>query len=388
MGKMFLVCFYGGAADPDPLVRVVAAAQQASLRANMARAVACGRFARRILVSAAADLLTDPPPDCEVMLSSELTPDGWHFGRALRAIAVRLAEDDPTATLFYFGGGAAPLLSVPDFVTLCDIAPDAPVFLAANNYFSADLALVRPLSLLTDPRTLTIGSDNDLIYRLDHDWPGLHERRHYAPLTMSAAAFDIDTPLDAVLFLLAMRREKLDGSDVGARFLEQFVAHQPHLEPLVARVEGILPVLRDPRRTLLLAGRLNATTLRMVEERARCQTRTISEERGMRASGRLERGEVRSLLGTLYDSVGAEAFFNHLRAICDVVILDSRVLFAHLHRQPDAADRFHSDLLDPAPIRDPVIRAFTRAAADAGFPVLLGGHSAVAGGLRLMLEML
>ncbi|HEY8884495.1 MAG TPA: hypothetical protein VIO35_04220, partial [Chloroflexota bacterium] len=49
-----------------------------------------------------------------------------------------------------------------------------------------------------------------------------------------------------------------------------------------------------------------------------------------------------------------------------------------------ASDRFHSDLLQPEAIVDPVARAFTQAALAAPIPVVLGGHSLVAGGLWVL----
>jgi hypothetical protein len=104
----------------------------------------------------------------------------------------------------------------------------------------------------------------------------------------------------------------------------------------------------------------------------------------MRASGRLARGEVRSLLGALLESIGPERFFALLGELCDVALLDTRVLFAHLRLTPGTADRFASDQLAPAAIADPTVRAFTAAAAAAPVPVLLGGHSLVSGGLWLL----
>ena len=50
------------------------------------------------------------------------------------------------------------------------------------------------------------------------------------------------------------------------------------------------------------------------------------------------------------------------------------------------ADRFHADLLMDAQVEDPFLRAFTAAARTAPVPVVLGGHSLVAGGLAALLE--
>jgi hypothetical protein len=89
-------------------------------------------------------------------------------------------------------------------------------------------------------------------------------------------------------------------------------------------------------------------------------------------------------VGVLIERLGPAGFFDLLAEICDVALLDTRVLFAHLRREPSAADRFASDLLRPAEIVDPVVREITAAAAAAPIPVVLGGHSLVSGGLWLL----
>ncbi len=117
-----------------------------------------------------------------------------------------------------------------------------------------------------------------------------------------------------------------------------------------------------------------------------CRKRVFSEERGMRASGREARGEVRSLLGFYLASVGPWRFFESLGELGQAAFVDSRVLFSHLGLRPTAADRFHSDLLEVEAIVDPLIREFTAAARAAPIPVLLGGHSLVTGGLWTLID--
>jgi hypothetical protein len=107
----------------------------------------------------------------------------------------------------------------------------------------------------------------------------------------------------------------------------------------------------------------------------------------MEAGGRAERGEARSLLGFYLEEVGPRRFFQALGELADLALLDSRVLFAHLGRRPTAADRFWSDLLRPEEVEDPQVREFTSAAKEAPLPVVLGGHSLVAGGLYALVEL-
>jgi hypothetical protein len=155
--------------------------------------------------------------------------------------------------------------------------------------------------------------------------------------------------------------------------------------PALARA---LAALADPEARVVVTGRVSATAWSELERAAMRYTRLVSEERGMRASGRLARGEVRSMLGSLLEALGPARFFGLLGEMGDLALLDTRVLFAHLRLDPSRADRFASDRLAPAEIAHPTLRAFTMAAATARAPVLLGGHSLVSGGLWLLAHYL
>jgi hypothetical protein len=151
-------------------------------------------------------------------------------------------------------------------------------------------------------------------------------------------------------------------------------------------IDDALPLLLDRDATILVAGRVSSATWHYVERETACSTRVLSEERGMRASGRQARGEVRSLLGYHLDAVGLERFFDELATMGQAIFVDSRVLFAHRGLWPSAADRFHSDLRQPEEIGDPFVQALTKAAMDAAVPVIMGGHSLVAGGMYALIE--
>jgi hypothetical protein len=76
--------------------------------------------------------------------------------------------------------------------------------------------------------------------------------------------------------------------------------------------------------------------------------------------------------------------------LADAAIVDSRVLLAHRlgadeHGWPSAEDRFASDLLLPERIADGWLRELTQAALASRIPILLGGHSLVGPGVRLLL---
>ena len=106
----------------------------------------------------------------------------------------------------------------------------------------------------------------------------------------------------------------------------------------------------------------------------------------MRASGRQERGEVRSLLSDYVDLVGVDRLFDELAELCGGVLFDNRVVLAARGLWPSAVDRFNSDLHRWDRVTEPFLRRFTRSAAAARIPVVLGGHSVVAGGLMALLE--
>jgi hypothetical protein len=142
----------------------------------------------------------------------------------------------------------------------------------------------------------------------------------------------------------------------------------------------------DRKATILVAGRVSSATWAYLERETACSTRVLSEERGMRASGRLARGEARSLLGFYLDAVGLDRFFPELATLGQAIYLDNRVLFAHRRLWPSEADRFYSDLRQPGQVQDPFVRALTEAALSAPVPVIMGGHSLVAGGMYALVE--
>ncbi len=106
----------------------------------------------------------------------------------------------------------------------------------------------------------------------------------------------------------------------------------------------------------------------------------------MRASGREERGEVVSLLGLYADIGGAKGLVEAIERACDAALIDSRVLFAHKRLRVSSSDRFASDALQHEEIGEAWVREFTEAVASARIPIMLGGHSLVAGGAWALSE--
>jgi hypothetical protein len=152
----------------------------------------------------------------------------------------------------------------------------------------------------------------------------------------------------------------------------------------------IRQVVTDAAAELLVAGRTSAAALTWLEGATACRTRALVEERGFRTAAAGQR-PARSTLGLVLDREGPEELGRIVAGLADAAILDTRVLLAHrLGRDeaawPPAGDRFASDLLLHEQVADPWLRALTRAAAESPVPILLGGHTLVGPGLRLLLD--
>ncbi len=354
-----LIVFYGhgGVSEPE---RVVAGAQQASVRQLLADAELAGSFRRIALVTndeALAASLVATWPALVIVPTGETIV----FGEQLRAVVQQL----DSAAVVYIGGGGAPLLDLEGLRRLVALV-DRAGQVAANNFLSSDWVAFRPASALL--ATAPIHTDNDLAWRLHHD---AELERVTAEQTL-VSTLDIDTPTDLALLSLAH-----DVPPLLRAYLDQ---HAPEFPALTA-VEA---VMGDPYRTLIIAGRLNTGIWAKVEREVSFLKRLFIEERGMRASGRQAREEVRTLLATLLQEVGPTRFFAIMAGLGDALVFDTRPLFAHLVPHLSTADRFASDLLRPDLIADPLVREFTAAARDAPLPVLLGGHALVTGGLWLL----
>ena len=92
------------------------------------------------------------------------------------------------------------------------------------------------------------------------------------------------------------------------------------------RIEAASDIFTQRQGQAVISGRVNSRTMAYLERESACRTRVFSEERGMRADGRMERGEVRSLLGMQMQAVGMERFFQEvLPDLGQAAFLDDRV---------------------------------------------------------------
>lgn len=350
-----------GASRASAIEAMLADAQEAIARDLIDRLLACPAFDAPIVATASpsfADALRDLPV--------RVVPDegGFHFGRLLADLIRRFGVE----RAFYVGGGAAPLLTIEELTTIASLLRSHDHALVANNFFSSDFLGFTPASAIG--RIAPPPMDNDLAFRLQRE-AGLRN----VPLTRTPGTqMDVDTPTD--LLILALH----PGTGPWTR---RFLRERDFD---TSRIENVSRFLTDPTAQVVVAGRVGSHVWSHLDTDLACRTRVFSEERGMRASGREARGEVRSLLGFHLEAVGPERFFAEISELGDAAFVDSRVLFNHLRIAPSASDRFYSDLLRADEIADPTVREFTRAAAAAKIPVVLGGHSLVAGGLWALID--
>jgi hypothetical protein len=363
--------------DAGPLARVLGAARVALADAHRRGFLAAGAADLRIIADA----------------------DDRPFGARLRSAA---ADLPPGVGAVLLGSGSLPLATAADRLLLVAAAAGEAGTALANNRYSGDVVALPDAAafLATVP---DLPGDNAL-----PRW--LAERRAIRVADLRGRPHlqaDIDGPADLVL----LARSRLLPPAV--RALAD--ADGTWSGPFRARAAAIEAVARDPRAEIVVAGRASAAGIAHLERATACRVRAIVEERGLRAASPLALGEPpeaaarpygraapgaadpatrvsrppASVLGMVLDAVGPAGLGAVLARLGDAAIVDSRVLLAHAVGADESAwppleDRLASDLLLTARVADPWLRALTESALAAPIPVLLGGHSLVGPGLRLL----
>jgi hypothetical protein len=352
-----------GVSEGSEPERMVSRTRQAVTLDLVERALAVSSL-RPVVVATNSPALAQRLSAYPILVDVDSPEEPFHFGRRLTGLIARYGME----RCFYLGGGAGPLLPESDLAAIADKMLAADQQLITNNFYSSDFVAFAPTSVLQGYPLPD--SDNELAWLLGED-AGLPVWE--LPRT-GATQFDVDTPVD----LLTLTAHAGTGPHTRA-YLDSLALDTSHLD-------AALPLLLDRDATILVAGRVSSATWGYIERETACSSRVLSEERGMRASGRQARGEVRSLLGYYLDAVGLDRFFEALATMGQAVFLDNRVIFAHRGMWPSAADRFYSDLRRPAPIADSFVKALTEAAMAAPVPVVMGGHSLVSGGMYALIE--
>jgi hypothetical protein len=308
----------------------------------------------------------------------------WHAGLAFGEVLARLV---PARTgVIVLGAGAVVRLNLDDARQLVQTAASGERVALTNNRYSSDVCAIGRARILRDLPALP--SDNAL-----PRW--LEERAGVLVRELGGRerlALDLDTPLDICLAALAP----------GAPAWLRGAVHEARLE--IPRLAQLRAIAADPYPELLVFGRAGSTTLAWLERNVRCRVRFLAEERGLRASSPLaiagaapnahrsprEPRPPRATLSLLLAERGPGALAEIVGELADAAIIDSRVLLAARlgvdeSRWPAPADRFASDLHRAADVSDAWLRELTASAATADLPILLGGHSLVGPGVRLVL---
>jgi hypothetical protein len=354
-----LIVFLGGIGG-SPVEDLLASALRHAALDLLEEALATNAFGKAIIASDDASLANELPPGAELDLDN--TP--FHFGERLAS----LIRERQIIRPLYIGAGAVPLMRASDIAAVAERMRESDGVVVSNNYFSADLVGWTPGHAI---ERIDLPVSDNFLPRLLHDQAGLQSE----PLPRaSATQFNIDSPSDLAILKAAGK--------AGPR-LDQFIQT---LNMDVDRYCRVMRCLVDPKAELLLAGRVGSQVWSYLERETACRIRLFSEERGMQAAGRHESGEARSMLAYHLASVGCRTFFEELSEMSDAACIDTRPLLVHLKTEASRADRFRSDLGDAHAIDDAFLREFTKAAEQAAIPVVLGGHSLVAGGLMLLTE--
>jgi hypothetical protein len=302
-------------------------------------------------------------------------PDGRSFGERLRELVAEVGSGG----LVVLGSGSIPLATDEDLRSFVTAAAGDGREALANNRYSADvvaISRVETLSAIPDLR-----GDNAL-----PRW--LSEVAGYRVTDLRRRwrlAIDIDGPVDVLL-----TGGRAEAGRAVAGFAVAGRAGTPGVEtgPVAEAIHRIAGVAAEQNAELLVSGRTSAGTLAWLERSTASRTRAWVEERGLRTSPRGQRPPA-SVLGALLERDGPGSLGHHFARFADAALVDTRVLLAHRLGADEAAwpiaeDRFASDLLLPGTIADPWLRELTASAAAASIPVLLGGHTLVGPGVRLV----
>lgn len=319
------------------------------------------------------------PPDLDIIYDEDSPEQPFVLGPRLAGII----QKHQLSTVMYFGGGSTPLVDEEIISLLTGMlgraghSPNMPTYMAlTNNVHSSDwLALTNAQEAVAQGILDEAVRDNTLAWLLKDS--GLYDVRAITRMR-PAASFDLDTPAD-----LAIIRQHPGITSGLAETLNQ---HDDILSTVP--VPEILQIATTPQSNLTLIGRVSPQAWQALNKATQCWIRVFAEERGMVASGRLIRDEVQSMLGEMLRTTGPEQFFATLANMTEAAIIDSRPLMASQGQWPDNADRFASDLYQIDKIKNDWLREFTIAAYEAPIPILLGGHSVVAGGLFTLVEII
>jgi len=362
--KPSIVIFEGGS-SLSPVEEELFQIRRAVLQDNLAKLTSFKKELERVvIVTNYPEVSEDAVSFPGVEVHTPTLP--FHFGEELCRVVYRYGMD----RVLYLGNAGFPLLNEEElgYILKRLQAEDCTVY--TNNVQSSDLVAFSPGEALF---SISLPSmDNSLAVSL-RDEAGLN--MELLP-PFPGLLFDLDTPADyLVLGCLGSSgrrtRQALQSTSLDLTTMQKAVS-----------------ALNDYYLEAALVGRVGAPLIAHINHHLKLRLRVFSEERGMKALGKLQAGEVVSLLGCYIEEIGLPRFFQYLERVVQVAFIDSRVLFAHFKKGYSTEERYLSDLGRWQEIGDPWLKQFTSLAVESSIPVILGGHSLVSGGLWVLTDEL
>ena len=333
----------------------------------------------KIILSTNSESLINELKGKSIIIEPDKPQKKFHFGKKLKELINKYEIDK----IFYMGGGSGVLLKIEDIKNIIntildkdkivnklnkDEISDKKKIFITNNLYSTDFIAFSPANIINSIELFNNDNEIAWILRNNCDFQGISLPRN------AATQLDIDTPID----LLTIKNHPALSKNV-KNYIEIFDIN-------TTKIEKALKYFAIEDSNVLIAGRTNSDVWSFLENSTACRIRLFAEERGMRASGRQKREEVRSIFGFYLQEFGIKKFFKTLSQLGDAAFIDSRVILSHFKMWPSDNDRFYSDLLKPEKISDPFLKEFTYEAINASIPIVLGGHSLVSGGLYALVE--
>ena len=298
-----------------------------------------------------------------------MTPtEGFHLGEHLRDLVL----SQNLERVFYMTGAGAPLLSIAELQEASNILQSRDEVVYVNNVQSIDFVGWTPANRIALIKELPV-FDNSLGYLLQREG---NLPRKLIPHSIGAH-YDLDTPIDIQIL----------------KFLRHSATCTPRLQQAIDNLDWPAEalakfwenfVVNNNYPSLWISGRIGGPTIEFCDRVGCGRLRIVSEERGMRSTGR--QNMVNSLVGQYIEGTGIDGFFKYVESAAEAALIDTRPLFVHFKLDPDENDRFYSDLGEWQRIKDPWVREFTKRAREASIPIILGGHTLVLGGIWAIAE--
>ncbi len=293
----------------------------------------------------------------------------FHFGNRLRNCIEEIA---PTAEcLAYFGAASAPLMEFHWFDNVLQQCRRSEIpWACVNNFHSSDWAVFSHSHLLASAEQ-HLPTDNSL------GWVARNICGYevHSLLPSAATRADLDTPID----LLMLEKHPSLGPNLRGWISDSFNYDR-------SKIIALRSLIAAPAATLAMLGRISSAASQTLEKNTQIWTRIFAEEKGMSASGRLERGEVISLVGRIFEAWGPDRFIDELEMLAGGALWDTRVVMAQLYGWPSARERFAFDVGRCDLLENKALEPWCRAVHESAVPILSGGHNIVSGGLLALLE--